>query len=41
MDMANLEPYVLLGERPRRVVDNIFEALQAFAELLLLLVNYA
>lgn len=59
VNMANLKPNVLLGERSRGIVDNVFEALmqfssmhqlmcclaqsylQAFAEFLLLLVNYA
>ncbi len=41
MDVANLEPDVLLSERVRRRVYDVLEALQTRAVLLLLLVNYA
>lgn len=33
VDMANLEPDVLLGERSRRVGDNILEALRISLEM--------
>lgn len=31
VDMANLEPNVLLGERSGRVIDDVFEALRKLA----------
>ena len=40
VDMANLEPDVFLGKRLWRISDNILEALQTEAVLLLLLVDY-
>jgi len=39
VNVTNLEPDVFLGERTRRVVDDVFEALQTLAELLLLFVD--
>lgn len=39
VNVTNLEPYIFLGEGTRRVSDDVFEALQTLAELLLLLVD--
>ena len=40
MNVSDLEPNVLLCERPRRILDNVLEALETLAVLLLLLVYY-